>query len=346
MKIEQDVFGTTTSGDEVQRFILTNRHGHSIGVMSWGASLLEVNVPDRDGQLANVNCVFRSLDRYLQKHPYFGSSVGRFCNRIGDAKFAIDGVEYALTVNHGKHQLHGGITNFAFQNWSSESYQTAEAVGVRFSLTSPDGHEGYPGNLKVVADYQWNDANELTIRYTANTDMPTHVNLTNHSYWNLGGAGSGTMRDHLLQMDADQVLDVDGDLIPTGRFNSVEGTPFDFREPTPIGARNDQLPETKGYDHCLVVRGEMGRLRRAAKVVDPKSGRMMVVETTQPGCQLYAAGNLPGGEKSAGNGPHDAFCLETQHYPDSPHHKNFPQTLLNPGEELSETTVHRFGISS
>ena len=300
MNIEQDVFGIALSGDEVGRYLLTNNQGHRIAVMSWGASLLEVNVPDRNGKIANVNCVFDSVDPYLNKHPYFGSTVGRFCNRIGGAKFTIDGVEYPLTANHGKHQLHGGFENFAFQNWIGESYQTADAVGVRFSLTSPDGHEGYPGTLTVGADYHWNNANELSIHFTASTDKATHVNLTNHSYWNLGGVGSGPMLDHVLLMHADEVLDVDSDIIPTGQLNSVEGTPFDFRAPTAIGERNGQLPATKGYDHCFVVRGEIGSLRPAAKVIDPASGRVLEIETTQPGCQLYAAGNLPGGEASAG----------------------------------------------
>ncbi len=344
MKIEPATFGQTTSGDDVTRYRLTNDHGHNVSVMTWGASLLEVKVPDRDGKLANVNCVFESLAPYLGKHPYFGSSVGRFCNRIGGAQFVIDGVPYALTANHGKHQLHGGFENFAFQNWTGESYETNGAVGVRFALSSPDGHEGYPGNLSVVADYQWNNANELTIEFTATTDKPTHVNLTNHSYWNLRGVGTGKMLDHVLQIHADQVLEVDKELIPTGKQLDVEGTPFDFRQPTAIGKHNDELTATKGYDHCLVVRGEVGTLRAAAVVVEPESGRVMEVETTQPGCQLYAAGNLPGGAASGGHGPHEAFCLETQHFPDSPHHENFPRTLLLPGEELKETTLHRFAV--
>ncbi|WP_146515291.1 aldose epimerase family protein [Rubripirellula amarantea] len=342
MKIDKQSFGQTPDGQAVTRYTLTNSAGNSVQVMTWGASLLEVRVPDRLGNLENVNCVFDSLAPYLTKHPYFGSTVGRFCNRIGNAQFSIDGTQYSLTVNHGKHQLHGGIKNFAFKNWESESYQDESGGGVRFTLVSPDGDEGFPGEVSVTTDYHWNDANELAIKFTATTDAPTHVNFTNHSYWNLAGVGSGTMLDHLLTIEADQVLDVDGDLIPTGKFNDVEGTPFDFREPTAIGKRNDQLPATKGYDHCLVVRGEAGNLRSAARVVDPQSGRVMEVETTQPGMQLYAAGNLPGGDKSAGFGPHDAFCLETQHFPDAPNQPSFASTLLKPGEELEEVTVHRF----
>ncbi len=344
MKINTDVFGNTASGEPVPRFTLTNTAGHSVRLMSWGASLLEVHVPDRSGALVNVNAVFDSLTPYLSKHPYFGSTVGRFANRIKDARFTIDGKEYLLTANHGQHQLHGGKNNFAFQNWQSDSYQDDSGVGVRFHLKCPEGSEGYPGTVDVTTDYHWNDKNELSIRFTATTDAPTHLNLTNHSYWNLAGVGSGKMLDHQLQLESDQTLEVDDDIIPTGKLIDVTGTPFDFRSPTAIGDRNDQLPATKGYDHCMVVRGTLGQLRPCAKVVDPSSGRVMEVETTQPSVQLYAAGNLPGGEKSAGMGPHDAFCLETQHYPNSPNLDSFPTTLLRPGQELDETTVHRFSV--
>lgn len=344
MKYESAPFGKTKDGQQVDRITLTNSHGHSVSLMTWGATLLDVNVPDRNGKIANVNLVFDSLDRYLDPHPYFGSTVGRFCNRVGNGKFSINGTEYQLTLNHGKHQLHGGVTNFTFQNWSAEPYQTDVSVGVRFRLASPDGQEGFPGTLDVIADYSWNDANELTVDFTATTDAPTHVNLTNHSYWNLGGAGTGTALDHVATIFADQALDVDDDLIPTGRLNSVEGTPLDFRDATPLGKSVDQLPATKGYDHCFVVRGTAGELRPAAHVVDHDSGRVLEIETTQPGMQLYTANHLPGNEKSAGNGGHDAFCLETQHYPDAPNKPEFPSTLLSPGETLRQTTVHRFSV--
>ena len=342
MKITNDIFGSTQDGQPVERFTITNSLGHSVQLMSWGASILEVRVPDRDGKLENVNSVFETLDPYLVKHPYFGSSVGRYANRIGGAKFSIDGVEYPLSVNHKTHQLHGGKTNFAFQNWQSESYQDETGVGVRFSLFSPSGHEGFPGNVHVMNDYHWNESSELSFEFTATTDMPTHVNLTNHSYWNLSGMGSGSILDHMLKMECDQSVDVDHELIPTGKFNDVAGTPFDFRQATAIGDHNDQLPQTKGYDHCLVVRGDVGTLRDCASVQDPKSGRVMEVKTTQPGVQIYVGGSLPGGEKSAGVEPHHAFCLETQHFPDTPNQESFPSTLLRPGDELKQKTVHRF----
>jgi aldose 1-epimerase len=342
MKIDNDTYGFTPGGQPVHRFTLTNSKGHSAQVMSWGASLLEVLVPDRRGKIENVNCVFNSLDRYLGKHPYFGSCVGRFANRIGNAKFTIDGKEHQLTVNHKSHQLHGGEHNFAFQNWQCESYQDASGVGVQFSFDSPDGDEGFPGNVHAVANYHWNESSELSLQFTATTDAATHVNLTNHSYWNLGGIGNGSILDHRLQMESDQFVDVDHDSIATGKINDVTGTPFDFRKATAIGERNDQLAETLGYDHCLVVRGEIGTLRQCARVSDPKSGRVLNVQTTQPGVQLYVGGHLPGGEASAGVNPNHAFCLETQHYPDAPNHASFPSTLLRPGDELNETTVFAF----
>lgn len=312
--------------------------------MNFGATLLEVEVPDRDGKLANVNWCFDSLDRYVNGHPYFGSTVGRFCNRIGNASFTIDGQQYDLVVNHGKHQLHGGKQNFAYQVWDAQTLETKDSVGIRMTLTSPDGDNGFPGTVTAVAEYTFNNAGELKIVYSATTDQPTHVNLTNHSYWNLGGVGSGTARYHVVAIEADRYLDVDDDLIPTGALNEVDGTPLDFRSPTTIDERVDRLTSTKGYDHCFVVRGEAGTLRLAAKVTDPDSGRTLEIETTQPGVQLYTGNHLGGGDATAGAGQHDAFCLETQHYPDAPNKPEFPSTLLRPGETMQETTVHRFGI--
>lgn len=344
MKIESSTFGTTDDGREVTRFTLINSQGHSVAVMQWGASLLDVNVPDRDGDLANVNLSFDSLKPYLDGHPYFGSTVGRFCNRIEEGKFTIDGKQFQVTTNAGKHHIHGGKVNFTYQLWEGESYQTDDRIGVRFSLTSPDGQEGYPGTVKATVDYSWNDQDELRIAFTATTDAATHVNLCNHSYWNLSGAGSGSAMDHVATIQADQSLDVDGDLIPTGKLNDVSGTALDFRQPTPFGDRIDQLSATKGYDHCYVVRGEIGTLRPAARVVDPKSGRVLEIETTQPGMQLYTANHLPGDERSNGYGGHEAFCLETQHYPNAPNRQSFPTTLLKPGESLDEVTVHRFSL--
>lgn len=312
--------------------------------MNWGATLMDVNVPDRDGKLANVNLSFDSLEPYLDGHPYFGSTVGRFCNRIEAGKLTIDGKEYQVTTNAGKHHIHGGKQNFTYQFWEGESFETDAEAGVRFQLVSPDGQEGYPGTVKASVEYTWNDASELTITFHATTDAPTHVNLCNHSYWNLGGAGSGSAMDHVATIQADQWLDVDEDLIPTGELNSVEGTVLDFRTPTAFGDRVGELTGTKGYDHCYVVRGAAGELRPAAHVLDPDSGRILEIETTQPGMQLYTANHLPGNERSNGYGGHEAFCLETQHYPNAPNRESFPSTLLKPGESLRQVTIHRFSV--
>ncbi|MEM6689593.1 MAG: aldose epimerase family protein [Planctomycetota bacterium] len=345
MKISEDVFGQTPDGNAIRRFKITNSKGLSVSVMSWGASLLEVVVPDAKGVLANVNSVFDSAKAYAERHPYFGSTVGRYANRVGDGTFSIDGQEYQLTKNLGGNTLHGGQDNFSYQNWEVESVD--ESAGqVSFVHDSPDGKEGFPGNVTATSTYSWNDENELMMAFEATTDSPTHVNLCNHSYWNLGGMGTGSMLDHVLQMHCDEFLEVNDELIPSGKLLSVEGSPFDFRAPMAIGARNGELPETKGYDHCLVVRGEAGTLRPCAEVFDPASGRVMAVSTTQPGVQLYAAGNLPGNERSAGVAAHEAFCLETQHYPDSPNKPMFPTTLLLPGQTMSEKTVHQFSVKS
>lgn len=342
MNTQTTGFGTATDGRPVQRFTITNRHGHSLSLTDFGATLLDVHVPDRDGKLANVNLCFQTLPPYLERHPYFGSSVGRFCNRIANGQFTIEGKEYQVTLNAGKHHLHGGKVGFDRLLWTANPYEQADAAGVRFTLTSPAGDEGYPGSVTATADYRFSDADELTMTFSAIADAPTHVNLTNHSYWNLGGAGSGTALDHRAEIHADQWLDVDSDLIPTGKLNDVAGTALDFRVPTAIGQRVAQFTATKGYDHCYVIRGTSGTLRTAARIADPKSGRVMEVLTTQPGMQLYTANHLPGDEKSGGYGGHEAFCVETQHYPNAPNIPSFPSTLLRPGQTMKETTIHRF----
>ncbi len=344
LKIESQVWGKSPAGQDCHLFTLVNSHGHSVQLCDWGATIITVNVPDREGNLANVNLNFSQLAGYLQRHPYFGATVGRFCNRIGKGKFSIDGREYSLVTNNNGNHLHGGTIGFDAQVWQAGTIQKDDRVGVRFQLTSPDGQEGYPGKLTVVAEYSWTNDNELAYTFTATTDKSTVVNLTNHAYWNLGGAGSGKITDHVLEIEADQSLDVDSGLVPTGKLLDVAGTPLDFRKPQAIGDRIDQLPATKGYDHCYVVRGEAGQLRRAARAVDPKSGRAMEVLTTQPGVQLYTGNHLGGNESSGGFGGHEGFCLETQHYPDAPNRPEFLTTRLNPGETLTETTIHRFSV--
>ncbi len=344
MKITVTPFGETKDGQPVKRFAITNRHGHSIALSDFGATLLEVMVPDRSGKLANVNLTFDTLAPYLEPHPYFGSTVGRFCNRIADGQFTIDGKAYQVTRNLGKHHLHGGKVGFERLLWSAETYEQSDCAGVRFTLKSPDAMEGFPGTLTAIADYSFNDNDELRMVFSATTDAPTHVNLCNHSYWNLSGAGRGTALEHQMEIAADLYLDVDSDLIPSGSLNDVGGTGLDFRQPTALGDRIEQYASTKGYDHCYVIRGTAGTLRRAARVVDPKSGRVMEVLTTQPGMQLYTANHLPGNEQSNGYGGHDAFCVETQQYPNAPNIPSFPSTLLRPGQWMKETTIHRFSV--
>ncbi len=344
MSITATPFGTTAEDLPVSKYTLTNRHGHRVSLTDWGASILEVEVPDLAGKRANVNLVFDSLERYLGPHPGFGSTIGRFCNRIAHGKFSIDGTPFQIPTKGAKHALHGGVVNFSHHLWNAEvsDEQNPQQDRVKFVLVRPDGDEGFPGEVAVVAAYSWNDNNELIIEYSATTTKPTHINLTNHSYWNLGGAGSGDVLDTILTIEADQVLDVDADLIPTGKINDVAGTGLDFRTPTPIGKNIEQYAATKGFDHCFVVRGTAGELRKAARAEDPTSGRVMEVWTTQPAMQLYTGNHLPANERSGGYGRHDAFCLETQHHPDAPNQPTFPTTLLKPGETLMQKTVHRF----
>jgi aldose 1-epimerase len=345
MGIEKSSFGKTLGGDAVTLYTLTNTQGNSIKMIDYGAIIVSIDVPDRDGNRANVNAGFESMDGYLMSHPYFGATVGRFCNRIAKGKFSIDGKEYLLATNNGPNHLHGGKIGFDKLMWKASELSDASSVGLRFELTSPDGDEGYPGTLKVTADYVWDNDNKLTIKFAAITDKATHLNLTNHAYFNLAGIGSGKIYDHELMLACASYLPIDSDMIPTGDKASVKSTNLDFTTKTAIGSRIDKFPETNGYDHCFVVDGEPGKLRMAAVVVEPKSGRTMTVMTTQPGIQLYTGNFLDGTPANANIPKHGAFCLETQHFPDSPNQPNFPTTLLKPGQEFEQTTTYQFGVS-
>ncbi|MEZ6086752.1 MAG: aldose epimerase family protein [Pirellulaceae bacterium] len=344
MNLEKQSFGTTQRGDEVTRYTLTNQRGHSVQLINLGATIVSVNVPDRSGQLANVNLGFPSIDGYLQRHPYFGSTVGRVCNRIANGRFELEGKVYQLATNLGRHHLHGGLVGFDAAVWQCEPLDDSDAVGLRMQLVSEDGDEGYPGTLHVRVDFSWNDDNELSYTFVAHADSPTHVNLTNHAYWNLAGVGSGNIGRHVVTVEADQMLEVDDDLIPTGRKIDVAGTPLDFRHPTPIGDRIDQLPATKGYDHCYVLRGEPNTLRKACFTLDPSSGRTMEILTTQPAMQLYTGNHLSGQADAGGFGMHEAFCFETQHPPNAANLPAFESTRLDPGQRFQQTTIHRFGV--
>lgn len=343
--IEKTVFGQTESGQNVDLYTCTNQNGLSMQLTNYGAILVTFEAPDREGRLDNINLGFKSLDGYLQRHPYFGATVGRFCNRIGGAKFTLDGETYELAANDGTNHLHGGLKGFDKVIWEAEPVEGAEGVGVRFSYHSADGEEGYPGNLQVEALYLLTNENELKVDFTATTDKATPVNLTNHAYWNLGGAGSGTILDHQLTLAADRYLEVDGELIPTGNIPGVSGTPLDFLKAEAIGARIADLAPMSGYDHCFVLQKQGSGLELAARVEDPESGRVLEILTTQPAIQLYTGNFLDGSDGAGGYPQHSGFCLETQHHPDAPNKADFPSVILRPGETYRQTTVHRFLVN-
>ena len=341
-------FGTTADGQAVEAFTLKNVNGIEVKAISYGGIITSLKVPDRNGAIGDIVLGFDGLDGYLKGHPFFGAVVGRYGNRIAKGRFSIDKIEYQLATNNGPNHLHGGVRGFDKHVWQ------ADVLGensIRFSRLSPDGEEGYPGNLQVQVIYSLTNYNELIVDYSATTDQPTHVNLTQHSYFNLAGGGADIL-GHELMIDADRYTPVNGELIPTGDLAPVAGTPFDFRKPTPIGARIDaahpQLENGKGYDHNWVLNREGDRLHLAARVIEPASGRTMEVATTEPGMQFYAGNFLDGsliGKGGARYGRRSGFCLETQHYPDTPNQPDFPSTLLRPGATYSSRTVFRFGIS-
>ena len=345
MRIEKTTIGKTADGAEVDQYTLDNDRGLKVTVMTYGGTLTAVEVPDRNGDSKNVTLCLDSLEDYLAGHPFFGSIAGRYANRIAGARFTLDGVQYTLFANNNGNHLHGGKKGFDKVVWGAMPVQEADSVAVELSHTSPDGDEGYPGELAVKVTYRLTTENELEMHYTARTDKPTHVNLTNHAYWNLAGAGSGDVLRHVLVLNADRYLPVDEKLIPLGEPEEVHGTPMVFTKPRSIGSRIDEVGS--GYDHCYVLNKRPPRaLSLAARAVEPMSGRVMEVHTTQPGVQLYTANFLDGSLKAGGipYGKHHGFCLETQHYPDSPNHPDYPTTVLRPGETYDELTVHKFSL--
>lgn len=344
--IETRDFGTTADGTVAKQFTLHNRHGATATVTTYGAMLTSLRVPDRNGNLADVVLGFDDGAAYLKGHPFFGNTTGRYANRIAGAQFTLDGVVYKLAANNGPNHIHGGRMALDKQNWEADTMDTADGPAVRFHHRSPDGAEGYPGNLDITVTYTLTHDNELRIDYLANTDKPTVINLTNHSYFNLKGAGEDDVLDHVLRLHADNYTPADAGLIPTGEIRSVTGTPLDFTKPTPIGARWDQLPASlKGYDHNFVLNDwKPGKLVNCAEVYEPTTGRVMRVQTTEPGVQLYTAIHLNsdsgrGGKKYS---PYYGFCLETQHFPNSPNQPDFPTTVLRPGETFRSTTIYAF----
>lgn len=341
VSVEKSAFGKLPDGREVEQYTLSNDHRLTAKVITYGAILRSLMVPDRDGKPGEVTLGFDSLDRYLAGHPYFGATCGRVANRIAKGRFTIDGVEYRLATNNGPNHLHGGLKGFDKALWKAEPL----ADGVKLTHVSPDGDEGYPGRLSVTVVYRLTDDDELRIGYTAVTDKTTPINLTNHTYWNLADGGKSDVLGHVLMLNADRYVPVDAGLIPTGELKSVSGTPMDFTKPTPIGSRLEQVPgQPRGYDHCYVLNQSAGKLTLAARVTEPKSGRVMEVYTTEPAIQLYTGNFLDGSIESRGAvyKQHHAFCLEAEHYPDSINQPKFPTTLLKPGESYRQTTVHKF----
>jgi aldose 1-epimerase len=340
--VEKKEFGKTPDGTAVEEYTLTNKNGVKAKVITYGAILTELHVPDKDGKLTDVVLGFDDLKGYLAGHPYFGATVGRVANRIAKGKFTLDGKEYKLAVNNGPNALHGGVKGFDKVVWKAEP--SKNAASVKFTYVSADGEEGYPGKLTATVTYMLTDKNELRLDYTATTDKATPVNLTNHSYFNLAGPASGDILDHEIMIAADKYTPTDDTLIPTGEIKPVKGTPYDLTTPTPIGKHIGELKG--GYDINYVLnRSDAKEPPLAARVREPKSGRVMEVYTTEPGIQFYTGNFLDGTIKGKGGvvyKKHQGFCLETQHFPDSVNHKEFPSTIVEPGKTYKQTTIYQF----
>jgi aldose 1-epimerase len=347
--IKKESFGKTTGGEQIDLYSLTNKKGMEVSITNFGATVVTLKVPDRAGKAADIVLGYDTLDGYEKGTSYFGATVGRYGNRIAGGKFSIDGKTYTLPKNNGENTLHGGIVGFNKRVWKAREIPSKEGESLEMTYLSADGEEGFPGNLsaKVVFTLPA-ERNELRIDYTATTDKDTVLNLTNHSYFNLSGEGNGDILDHVMTLHSKQFTPVDKTLIPTGELKNVGGTPMDFNSATAIGKRinenDEQLVFGKGYDHNWVLTRAGGGLSMAAEAYDPKSGRKLEVLTTEPGVQFYS-GNFLDGAKGKGNKPYPqraAFCLETQHFPDSPNHPNFPSTLLKPNAVFHSQTVFRF----
>lgn len=355
MSITQSDFGVLPDGQKAALYTLTNANGAVAKITDFGGIVTELWMPDKNGKLGDIVLGFDSVEGYLSdaykaSGPYFGALIGRYGNRIGQGKFTLDGTTYTLATNNGPNHLHGGLKGFDKVLWKAEPVKGGDGVGVKLRYRSNDMEEGYPGNLDVTVVYTLTNNNELRVDYTATTDKPTVCNLTNHSYFNLAGQGSGDILKHELMLNADHYTPVDEGLIPTGEILQVENTPMDFRRPTAIGARIDnhfdQLVYGQGYDHNWALnKNHNGEMTLAARVREQTSGRVMEIWTTEPGIQFYAGNFLDGtltGKEGKVYRHRYGFCLETQHFPDSPNKPQFPTTVLRPGETYSTTTIHKF----
>jgi aldose 1-epimerase len=345
-------FGKTADGQSVDIYTLTNRSGMTVKITNYGGIVVSLTAPDRNRKFADVALGYNDLESYMKPpFPYFGAIVGRYANRIGKGRFTLNGLEYKLATNNGENHLHGGIKGFDKLVWTVRQVRTTPAGPAIFlTYMSKDGEEGYPGNLTVSVIYTLTNNNELKIDYTASSDKDTVTNLTHHSYFNLAGEGNGDILGHQLVLKADHFVATDDQAIPTGELRNVDGTPFDFRTAHAIGARineesDQQIKFGKGYDHTWVINGRAGTLRQAAIVHEPASGRVMEVWTTEPGVQFYTGNYLDGTITGKSGKPYprrSGFCLETQHYPDSPNRPEFPTTTLRKGATYRSTTIYRF----
>ena len=352
--ITKQSWGRTAAGVAVDRYTLSN-NGMRIRILTYGGILQSIEAPDRHGERANVALGFNNLADYETKSPYFGCITGRYANRIAKGQFTLDGVTYHLPTNDGPNSLHGGTVGFDKHVWAATPLPGRHSVGLRLRFTSPDGDQGYPGRLAATVTYTLRADHAIQMDYRATTNKPTVVNLTNHTYWNLGGEGTGTIDDHRLFLNANRYTPVDSTLIPTGALDPVAGTPMDFRHATAIGARNrtgfPQLVIGRGYDHNWVLNrrdNSYTRLELAARATDPTTGRQLTVLTTEPGIQFYGGNFLDGtlvGTSGRMYRQGDGFALETQHFPDSPNHANFPSTVLRPGQTYRTTTVYQLGVA-
>jgi aldose 1-epimerase len=348
--MEKRTFGVTEDGREADLYTLTNGNGVEAKITNFGATVVSLRAPDRQGRLADVLLGYDTLDGYESDTAHIGSTVGRHANRMSKAQFTLDGKTYALARNVGENHLHGGIKGFNKVLWDVVEVSETGPPSVRMKYLSPDGEEGYPGNLTVEVKFTLTDANELRIDYSASTDKPTVVNVTNHAYFNLAGEGAGDVLGHEMRILADAFTPMNQEFLPTGEIRDVTGTPFDFREPVPIGARIDgddeQLARGRGYDHNWVLApAPRPAPSLAARVYEPAGGRVLEVLTTEPGVQFYCGNFLDGTIRGKGGRPYHkryGFCLETQHYPDAPNRPEFPSTVLEPGPPYRSTTIYKF----
>lgn len=347
MTIQKQPYGTTPENVPVDLYILTNNSGLELRLTNYGGTIVSILAPNRAGELADITLGFDSLDGYLSQHLCLGSLVGRFANRIAEGTFSLNGVGYSLAQNNGSNHLHGGLKGFDKAVWQAELLTDSQSEGLKLTYQSPAGEEGYPGTLSVEVGYQLTDDNALALTYQATTDQPTIINLTNHTYFNL--AGQGDILHHEIMLAARRFTPIDSNLIPTGELQAVEGTPFDFTAPTQIGLRieqdDEQLRLAGGYDHNWVLDSQDGQLALAATVYEPTSGRLLETYTTQPGIQFYTGNFLDGRLIGKGGQPlhqRAGFCLETQHFPDSPNQPTFPSTVLQPSERYQQTTQYKF----